>query len=122
MASRFLESERFDHLAPAQSVQELMRADGETFLRWAYYTLLGRGPDPEGMGYFLGRMAEGKSKVSILQQISRSAEGKAYGAKLPGLQRAIRKSMFKRAPVIGPVYLWLLGGNEIKRLSGPAVQ
>jgi hypothetical protein len=120
MSSRLSEIGDFQAFAPARSVQEITRADGETFVRWAYVTLLGRQADPDGLRFYLRRMMEGKTKVSVLKQISRSPEGVAYGARLKGLQGAIRRAMFKRAPVVGPIYLWLLGANEIKRLSGPS--
>lgn len=114
---------RFDNgrvLAPARSAKELMRADGELFVRWAYATLLRREADLEGLRFYLRRMSEGKTKISILKQMSRSPEGKAQAVRLPGLQGAIRRAMLKRAPVVGPVYVWLLGGSQTARLTGPS--
>lgn len=120
MASRF-SGEGFDGaLRPARSVREIMRADGEAFVRWAYVTMLGRPAEAEGLAFYLRRMSEGKTKVSILKQMKKSAEGRAYRAKLPGLDGAIRRAMLKRAPMVGPVYLWLLNGSDTKRLMAPA--
>ncbi|MDI1296859.1 MAG: DUF4214 domain-containing protein [bacterium] len=95
----------------ATSVDALMKADGETFVRWAYITLLGRMADPVGIAFYLAKMEAGKSKISILKQLSLSSEGRAYGAQLPGLHRAILNHRIKSAPIVGPVYRWLLGGR-----------
>ncbi|MET0370928.1 MAG: DUF4214 domain-containing protein [Sphingobium sp.] len=105
---------------PARSAKELMRADGEQFVRWAYITLLGRPADPEGLRFYLRRMDEGKTKVSIMKQLSRSAEGRAHGARLSDLQPLIRRAIIKRTPVVGTVYQWLVGGTQPPRLSPPS--
>lgn len=120
MASRFSDEASNRPLRPARSVSEIMRADGEIFVRWAYITMLGRPADAGGLAFYLRRMSEGKTKVSILKQMKKSAEGRAYHARLPGLGNAIRRAMLKRAPVVGPVYLWLLNGSGTKRLMAPA--
>ncbi|MCP1471183.1 hypothetical protein J3E64_002887 [Sphingobium sp. OAS761] len=119
MASRHSEIDIFVATRPAQSAQQLMRTDGELFVRWAYVTLLGRLPEEEGLAFYLRRMGEGKTKTSVLKQISRSPEGRAYGLHLPGLEAAVRRAALKRAPVIGPVYRWLLGSAPVKRLPAP---
>ncbi len=119
MASRHSEFDIFLAARPARSAQELMRADGELFVRWAYITLLERQADPQGLAFYLQRMEAGKTKVSVLKQISRSPEGRAHRRHLPGLQAAVRRAMMKRAPVIGPVYRWLLADGSVKRLPPP---
>ncbi|MEJ7934169.1 DUF4214 domain-containing protein [Sphingobium sp. AN558] len=120
MTSRFSVEDFDGSLRPARSVREIMRADGEAFVRWAYITMLGRQADADGLAFYLRRMSEGKTKVSILKQLKKSAEGRIYGANLPGLAIAIRRAMLKRAPVVGPVYLWLLNASDSKRLIAPA--
>jgi hypothetical protein len=119
MASRHFDGAMAGGPSAAQSVKEIMRFDGEQFVRRAYLALLGRSADQDGLAFYLRRMAEGKTKVSILKQISRSPEGRAHGVRMPGLDGAIRRAMLKRAPVVGPVYLWLLGGSDVKRLPPP---
>ncbi|WHO40197.1 DUF4214 domain-containing protein [Sphingobium sp. AP49] len=100
---------------PAQSLQAITAVDGDIFVRWAYITLLGRPADEAGLAFYLRRMREGKTKVSILKQLRRSPEGRAFGAHLPGLEGAIRRAMLERAPLIGPVYQRLRGGAEQPR-------
>jgi hypothetical protein len=119
MASRHVEGLRFDGGSGGITAKDIMCLDGEAFLRRAYVVLLGRPADPEGLAFYLRRMAERTTKVSVLKQISRSPEGRAYGAKLPGLAAAIRRARLRSAPVIGPVYIWLHGGNAVKRLPPP---
>lgn len=91
-------------LLPATSLDQIMEVDGDIFVRWAYITMLGRPADAEGLAFYLRRMTEGKSKVSVLKQLSRSAEGRGHGVRLAGLDGAIRRAMLARAPIIGPVF------------------
>jgi hypothetical protein len=101
MASRD-DNAAFSMRPAAGSARELIGAgDDEGFLRWAYVTLLGRPADPEGLNVYLRQMAAGKSKVSILKQLSRSDEGRAHGARLPDLDGLIRGDMWTRVPVVG---------------------
>jgi len=54
-------------LLPATWLDQIMEADGDIFVRWAYITMLGRPADAEGLAFYLRRMTEGKSKVSVLK-------------------------------------------------------
>ncbi|CAM5520738.1 hypothetical protein SSCI18S_03892 [Sphingobium scionense] len=92
--------------------------DSEAFVRWAYVTMLGRPVDPEGLAFYLRRMDEGKSKISVLKQLKLSAEGRVFDAQLQGLDSAIQQEKLERIPVIGPIYRWFQTQSEARTLPG----
>ncbi|WP_434115896.1 FkbM family methyltransferase [Paraburkholderia caffeinilytica] len=102
-----------DPIAPAvaSTLEELLAHHDQQFVRCAYQTLLGRTPDSEGLGYYLGRIRAGISKIRILAQIRFSAEGKAHAANLPGLDAAIRRYESGQLPLIGWLFRWSNGGE-----------
>lgn len=85
----------------ASTLDELLAYYDLQFVHYAFRTLLGRAPDPEGLSYYLGRIRSGISKIQILAQIRSSAEGMAHASILPGLKKAIK--LYKRGqyPLIG---------------------
>lgn len=91
--------------AIASTLPELLACHDQQFVCCAYQTLLGREPDPEGLGYYLGRLRMGFSKIQILAQLRLSNEGKTYAAKLPGLDTAIQHHKKEKYSFIG----WLFG-------------
>lgn len=70
----------------ARSLADLLSREDEAFVRCAYVSLLGREPDPEGLGHHLERVRGGESKRRLLAQLRASPEGRAFGASFPGLQ------------------------------------
>ena len=93
----------------ATSLDELLACHDDHFVRSAYKTLLDREPDPEGLGYSLGRLRQGISKIQIVAQLKFSKEGNVFAADLPGLKRATNRYQQEQHPLIG----WLF-----KRLHG----
>jgi len=93
----------------ASTLAELLACHDQQFVICAYQTLLGRAPDSEGQGYYLGRLRTGFSKIQILAQLRLSDEGKTYAANLPGLDTAIERYQKGQYPLIG----WLF-----RRLNG----
>jgi len=92
----------------ATTLDELLSYHDEQFVHSAYLTLLGREPDPEGLGYYLGRVRRGYSKMHLVAQLRTSKEGrlhakerKSLGASLPRLDKAIRHHQRVRLPLIG---------------------
>ena len=83
------------------TLDELLACHDQQFVRCAFQTLLGRDPDPEGLGYYLGRLRTGYSKMRILAQLRLSKEGKAHAAKLPGLDSAMQRHQKGQYPLIG---------------------
>jgi len=60
-------------------IGELMSYDNERFLQCAYYTILGRKPDDEGLCVYLKLLREGASKAKIMNILAKSPEGKSIG-------------------------------------------
>lgn len=95
----------------ASTLEELLAHHDQQFVRCAYQTLLGRAPDSEGFGYYLGRLRTGISKIRLLKQIRFSVEGKAHAAELPGLEASIQRYERGQLPLIGWLFRWF-GGAE----------
>ena len=75
-------------ILPIQHIVELFAHDGRDFIVEAYRNLLGRDPDPQGMAYYLGRLAMGYGKARIIVQIVSSPEFKDK-RKVGGLKQLI---------------------------------
>ena len=88
-----------------KDVNELLEYDDKMFVSYAYRTLLGREPDPEGITYYLDRMRIGFSKISILAQIycSDEAKTKKLESKLSGIDEVIARYKWHKTPVIGVI-------------------
>ena len=85
----------------AGTLQELLDYNGEAFVRCAYATLLGRGPDPEGLRHYLGRLALDSSRERIVASMCMSPEGLRFAAKLPGLDALVAHYRLHNKPVLG---------------------
>jgi SAM-dependent methyltransferase len=81
----------------------LLELDGLAFVDAAYRTILARAPDDAGVAYFMREMAAGRSKVMLLGQLQRSAEGRSAGRVVPGLRRRYVMQRAYRVPVLGGV-------------------
>ncbi len=82
--------------------RELTKYDGTEFIINAYRALLKRGPDEEGLDYYLNQLKEGKSKVAIIKQVQLSSEGKKNNVKIKGLSASsffdwIKENLLNRA-------------------------
>ncbi|MBU2768538.1 DUF4214 domain-containing protein [Acidithiobacillus ferrivorans] len=73
---------------PIQHIIELFALDGQDFITEAYCNLLGREPDPHGMAYYLGRLAMGYGKASVITDLARSAESRPH-REIVGLEKLI---------------------------------
>lgn len=98
----------------ASTLSELLAYHDQQFVCCAYQTLLGRAPDPEGLSYYLGRVRTGFSKIQIVAQLFLSHEGKAYAAKLSGLDMAIQHYQKGQRPLVGVLFRYFNGveGNH----------
>ncbi|MBN2679346.1 DUF4214 domain-containing protein [Acidithiobacillus montserratensis] len=74
---------------PIQHITELFALDGPKFIAEAYRNLLQHDPDLQGMNYYLGRLAQGHSKDSVILQLSQSAECRPHHEIL-GLEALIK--------------------------------
>ena len=86
---------------PITSVADLLATNGRTFVHAAYWSVLGRAPDAEGEAYYMARLRAGRHKLSILRQMRRSPEGRAFVPAVAGLDRAIERHHLANLPLIG---------------------
>jgi hypothetical protein len=88
----------------ATSVDELLALYDEPFIHSAYWTLLGRSPDPEGLSHHLACLRQGASKIEMLARIALSEEGRAFSRpEITGLSAAIRRFRLSRLPLVGGI-------------------
>ena len=86
--SEFFEVNKELQPMPIQHVYELFSLDGRAFITEAYRNLLGREPDPHGMAYYLGRLAMGYGKASVIADLAQSAESRPH-REIIGLNKLI---------------------------------
>ena len=103
----------------ASTLDELLAYHDQQFVHCAYQTLLGRSPDPEGLGYYLSRLRTGFSKMRIVAQLRLSKEGKAHAKErkarattLPGLNQAMKRYQRRQYFLIGWLFRWLNDGES----------
>lgn len=71
--------------SPRAGLLALLTLPPADFLPAAYQQLLGRAPDPAGQATYQDLLAQGHARSEILYALARSPEGRARGARLPGL-------------------------------------
>jgi FkbM family methyltransferase len=98
-------------LVKAKTLDNLMAWNGQEFVNAAYYTLLNRSPDPEGLQYYVRRLRSGFAKIGVLKQMQQSAEGKVNAVTLNGLDAAIKRYTRGQSLVFGWIFRWLEGGE-----------
>jgi hypothetical protein len=82
-------------------IGSVLHPDGAEFVRNAFVAVLGREVDGEGLSHFVDRLkGKGRAeKVAILNTLVKSPEGRAIGARLPGL--GIRTLYFRLRRIAG---------------------
>lgn len=95
-------------------VDGLLRLYDVAFVECGYWTLLGRAADPEGRNGYLTALRSGRSKLSIIDEICSSQEGRNFSSDLPGLDKVLGRYRKSRLPVIGFFcrQLWSMDGNS----------
>ncbi len=96
---------------PITSVPGLLAPHDRHFIHIAYQAVLGRAPDAEGEAYYLDRLRAGVHKLTILKQLRRSEEGRAFIPGVAGLDRAIKGHALANLPVVG-AFVRLITGAE----------
>lgn len=96
-------------LLRAESLPELCSWRDVDFIRCAYVTILGRQPDQSGEFFYLGRLRSGISKLTIISQLRRSAEGRSHDPGIGGLDKALRRHRLARLPLLGACFRLLTG-------------
>jgi len=79
-----------------QHITELFALNGGAFITEAYRNLLKREPDEHGMVYYLGRLAQGHSKETVIAQLARSNECRPHH-EIVGLKQLIREDRFTKS-------------------------
>jgi hypothetical protein len=72
-----------------QHITELFALDGPDFVIEAYRSLLQREPDPHGLAYYLGRLAQGHGKASVIYQLTKSSDCRPHHD-IQGLEALIK--------------------------------
>jgi Domain of unknown function (DUF4214) len=83
--------QRNHHQTPLRrffALAELLHGNDQQFVSDAYLALLGRTVDESGLGSYTDLLLDGKSRVEVLVELHRSAEGKANGVDIVGLAPA----------------------------------
>lgn len=101
----------------ADSLDELLSWADVNFVRCAFVTMLGRQPDPKGELYYLDRLRRGRSKLELIWQLRRSAEGQRHDPGIAGLDRALRRAAWERKPVTGRLVRLFTKGEPDDRLA-----
>lgn len=89
-----------------------MRLHDETFVESAYWTLLGRPADPEGLVHYRTHLRRGVSKAQLLWELRHSREGNSHTARLDGLEQLLRRHRRTRWLVVGPLFALLTGAES----------
>jgi O-antigen chain-terminating methyltransferase len=91
---------------------------GRDFVDACYATLLGRGPDPDGLAHCLHSLARGEEKAFIVGRIAYSAEGRQRAVAVQGLRPRYLIAAAKKVPIAGTILAWiaaLLGVHRQQR-------
>lgn len=106
-----------------ESLSELCSYWDAAFIERAYWTLLGRAPDPGGGSHHLHELRTGLSKLTILLRLRESKEGRERSPKIEGLDEALAKHRQAIQPWTGRLVRWFTGrhGNTRRERSQRAI-
>lgn len=97
---------------PAADLRSILQLQDAAFVRCAYWTVLRREPDADGVRHYVRRIRTGTRKMAILASLYASGEAKKMGVDIPWLRKAIRHHRLARLPIVGSVmWSFLLRGN-----------
>ena len=82
-------------------LQALLHFQDKQFVEAAYWAILRRAPEPEGLTYYLTRLRSGARKLQILGELSSSEEAYKAGIEIPGLRPALRMQRLSKVPLLG---------------------
>lgn len=107
--SAFLVNDRTSY-----ALEEFMQMHDTSFVEAAYFAILRREPDALGRKHYVRRIREGSSKIRVLSDLIRSKEGRAKGAKISGLNAAMKIEKALSFPLIGGVLYFLVFSVTIR--------
>lgn len=85
------------------SVIELLDMHDTKFVEKTYEVIFNRQPDPGGLTYYVGRLRTGYSKISVLDQFSKSPEAGMAQVTVSGLREKLNEYRSARRSIWG---LW----------------
>jgi FkbM family methyltransferase len=88
-------------LTDVERVRALLSLSGRDFLVKAYEAVLGRGLDPSGESYYMGRMSAGDERIAILTDLRWSDEGRSRGTPSDAIALATDWYRWRRVPLVG---------------------
>lgn len=106
-------------------LQALLHFQDTQFVEAAYWAILRRAPDTDGLTYYLTRLRSGARKLQILGELSSSEEARKAGIEIPGLRAALRMERLSKVPLLGRlagVGFKLEGDSDIEVRSRVAEQ
>jgi GT2 family glycosyltransferase len=83
-------------------IRELLSYDNERFLQCAYYMILGRKPDHEGLHVYLKHLHAGVSKSKIIAILAKSLEAKSNGVSSVAVEVLLTIHGIMNWPALGP--------------------
>jgi len=86
-----------------RSLDELFDLRDMAFVEAAYLLMLQRPADPIGSAYYLDRLRNGFSQISVLDQLSRAPDAEPVWADVPNLRELLER--YRRA-IRPPIGLW----------------
>jgi FkbM family methyltransferase len=89
-----------EELAQVESLSELLRLDGRSFVQHAYAAMLGRPSDAEGEAYYLARLEQGYTRLQVLEQLRKSPEARLFPYVPEGTRGALR-NLKRLSPLMG---------------------
>lgn len=89
-----------------RSVADLLQWHDDVFLEAAYHIMLRRPIDPGGRHYYLSRLRSGRSRLAILDQLSKGAEANPRVEQVKDLQSELSRYRASRHPLKGLKVRW----------------
>jgi predicted SAM-dependent methyltransferase len=106
-------------------LQSLLHLQDTDFVEAAYWAILKRAPEPDGLTYYSTRLRGGVRKLQILGELASSEEARKAGVEIPGLAAALRMQRLSKVPLLGHLAgfgLRLEGDSNIEVRSRVAEQ
>jgi Domain of unknown function (DUF4214) len=72
---------------PGSCLRRLWRLPDDRFLRFVYYAVLGREPDPTGFAGYLKQLTDGRSRLAVVREVATSEEAGRRGGESEWLDR-----------------------------------
>lgn len=99
----------------AGTLAELLGLADQEFVECAYWTILGREADPQGLAHYTARLRLGDHRMQVAAALRRSHEGRSRPEPVRGLDRTIAIEGIYRLPVLGTLLALVFGAESNSR-------